>query len=469
MKPARGLWVYCLALLFAGASCKGCFTSNTNKQDPILVAPVLTATAFSSSEIDLAWTFAATNETGFQIDRDDGGGAGFQLIATLTGTTVMGYADRGLFPLTPYTYRVRAINSSSIGPDSNTSAATTLKIAWTSLTFGATAPTPRANHAAIFAPLATPQMFISGGADGGGIALAEVWSLDLSPASTGAFTWTAATAMPAARLLHSAIFAPADTTHNPLMIVFGGLDLNFAVQDNHVIAWDFTTGKWIDPFVAASALPTTPTRRLSHSAIYDPVGKRMIVFGGDNGSGMAGNLLNDVWELPLAGASPAWNQLTPTGTPPDGRSAHAAIYDGSDPQNPRMIVFGGNASSGLKDDVWSLSLSGPLTWTLLSPAGTPPLARSLHTAICDTSGERLVAFAGDNGAAMNNLMQDVWIMNLTGAIAWKQQTAIAAPLSPARSSHTAIYDPVRLRMIVFGGLTNSGTGALTNDLWSLGF
>jgi hypothetical protein len=43
-----------------------------------------------------------------------------------------------------------------------------------------------------------------------------------------------------------------------------------------------------------------------HSAIYDPVRDRMVVFGGFDG---LGNLHNDVWVLSLAGA-PTWSLLS---------------------------------------------------------------------------------------------------------------------------------------------------------------
>ena len=78
--------------------------------------------------------------------------------------------------------------------------------------------------------------------------------------------------------------------------------------------------------------------RSGHSAIYDPVRDRMVVFGGYSGTGYT-YFLNDVWVLSLAGM-PAWTQLTPTGTPPSARYGHSAIYD---PVRDRMVVFGGGS------------------------------------------------------------------------------------------------------------------------------
>src|SRR5262249_50616094 len=87
--------------------------------------------------------------------------------------------------------------------------------------------------------------------------------------------------------------------------------------------------------------------RIGSSAIYDPVRDRMVVFGGQ----AQGNLyLNDVWALSLAG-TPAWTALTPTGTPPSGRTGHTAIYD---PVRDRMVVFGGAVGDNqFLNEVWA--------------------------------------------------------------------------------------------------------------------
>ena len=83
---------------------------------------------------------------------------------------------------------------------------------------------------------------------------------------------------------------------------------------------------------------------------------------------------NDVWSLSLSG-SMAWTRLTPSGAAPSARWLHSAIHD---PVRDRMIVFGGGTN-----DLWSLSLSGTTSWSPIVAAGTPPSARSGHVAIYD--------------------------------------------------------------------------------------
>ncbi len=80
----------------------------------LIVAPAapsgLTATAISSSRIDLAWTDNSSNETGFKIERRTGPAGEWVLIAT-TAADVAAYADAGLTPGTTYFYRLSATNA----------------------------------------------------------------------------------------------------------------------------------------------------------------------------------------------------------------------------------------------------------------------------------------------------------------------------------------------------------------------
>jgi hypothetical protein len=82
----------------------------------------LTATAASSTQINLAWTDRANNETGFRIERSADGTTFTQIAAV--GTNITKYANTGLSGSTKYYYRVRAYNSSGNSAYSNTATAT---------------------------------------------------------------------------------------------------------------------------------------------------------------------------------------------------------------------------------------------------------------------------------------------------------------------------------------------------------
>jgi transcriptional regulator CtsR len=83
----------------------------------------LTATAASSSQINLAWQDNATNEDGYRIERSSDG-VNFTLVTTV-GANAKSYAVTGLAASTTYSFRVRAYNSGGDSAWSNTAAGTT--------------------------------------------------------------------------------------------------------------------------------------------------------------------------------------------------------------------------------------------------------------------------------------------------------------------------------------------------------
>jgi hypothetical protein len=97
-------------------------------QSAAITAPSgLSATAVSSSRIDLAWVDNSTNETGFKIERapDSSGSPGtFAQIATV-GAGVAVYQNTGLIANTKYWYRVRAYNACADSAFSNNISDTT--------------------------------------------------------------------------------------------------------------------------------------------------------------------------------------------------------------------------------------------------------------------------------------------------------------------------------------------------------
>lgn len=85
----------------------------------------LSASAASSSRINLTWNDNATNETGFAIERCTGSNCtNFVQIATV-GSNVRSYANTSLRSATTYRYRVRAYNNAGSSAYSNRASART--------------------------------------------------------------------------------------------------------------------------------------------------------------------------------------------------------------------------------------------------------------------------------------------------------------------------------------------------------
>ena len=223
-----------------------------------------------------------------------------------------------------------------------------------------------------------------------------------------------------------------------------------------------------------------PAPRLAQSAVLDTTSNKMIVFGGytSTNDSPASTHFNDVWYLTSAtSTSPdaTWQVATVAAGPiPTPRAGHSAVLDSV---NDRMIIFGGFEGFALpvENDVWVLEnadgVGGTPTWIQLSPVGTPPAARSNHTAVYNPNSNRMIVFGGNNG--LNVEFNDVWVLENANGLGgpsnpptWVNFIAQSTSAIAARDSHTAVYDVTNNRMIIFGG-HNSFTGQLYSDTWVL--
>ena len=87
----------------------------------------LTATALSSSRIDLAWQDNSSNETGFRVQRRVDGSDNWIEIGT-TAANINTFSDEGLEPLTLYHFRVLAFSANAASEFSNEATTMTLQL-----------------------------------------------------------------------------------------------------------------------------------------------------------------------------------------------------------------------------------------------------------------------------------------------------------------------------------------------------
>ena len=259
------------------------------------------------------------------------------------------------------------------------------------------------------------------------------------------------------------------------MIVFGGIDGSITLQ-NDVLrdsnangSGGFEAGTWSE----LNLYYPVPPPRDFHSAVYDQTNNRMIVFGGC-ADVYCFAPLNDTWVLSNAngsGGTPAWTQLTPSGTLRIPREFQNAVYDAT---NNRMIVYSGdNGGPNFSSfsDVWVLTnangLGGTPAWTELLPTGGPPDAIDGSTAVYDPTTNTLIVFSG------GNFLNSVWTLSnangLGGTPVWANLIANGKAGSPrGRYDAAAIYDSTTNRMTIYGGTADGGLTNPDFDFQALG-
>jgi hypothetical protein len=299
---------------------------------------------------------------------------------------------------------------------------------WSPLGTGGARPLARQSACGAYDPV-RDRLLVFGGADSSGTLLSDTWALPLGAGGTWALL-PLSTGEPGARARATAAY---DASRDQ-MLVYGGRGP--AGLLNNVLALSLAgTTAWNVPF--SSSPP--PAAREWAAAVVDPARDRLVVAGG----GTPGPS-SDVSAFALGGTHP-WSTLTPSTKPGPFRAA-ALVHD---PVRNRMLLFGGLDVNTATNALWSLDLSNPSVWTRLTPAGTPPGPRGYTTAVYDAARDRVLVFGGANLSA-GVLYNDVWALQLAGTPTWQLLTTAGTQPAPIYL-HTAILDPVRDRMVVFGG------------------
>lgn len=193
---------------------------------------------------------------------------------------------------------------------------------------------------------------------------------------------------------------------------------------------------------------TVPAPRAHGVAVYDPVARRLVVFGGQ---GNDGGVLNDTWAFDLAART--WARLATVGTPPDHRLGADAVYD---PVGHQMVVWAGQQGSRFFDDIWTLDLR-TLEWRDRSP-GPRPQARYGSASVFDPATRALVQFAGFTD--LSRRFQDTQAFDLD-TNTWEDLTP--SDVRPQiRCLLSAAFHGASRRMIVYGG---QRSGPL-DDIWA---
>jgi hypothetical protein len=180
-------------------------------------------------------------------------------------------------------------------------------------------------------------------------------------------------------------------------------------------------------------LPESPSPRADAAMAYDPISKKIVLFGGFD----ATSQLNDTWIWDGA----QWTQIN-TPVAPSGRAGAGMAFDRVTGQ---VVLFAGFDGTNYLQDTW-LWDGATSTWTQASPVASPAPATgpSLFT---DPVNGHVDTFGGFN--ITTRYASSTW--QWTGST-WSE---IPTPTSPSgRGSAQAVYDPVHKYVVMYGGIAD---------------
>jgi hypothetical protein len=240
---------------------------------------------------------------------------------------------------------------------------------------------------------------------------------------------------PSARILHAMVY----DTDQQQVILFGGKDESGLLNDT----WTYnpSTNIW-----GKQNTLEAPASRLGHVMVYDPNSRRVILFGGTTTSG----LNNETWAFDSA--SNTWIHLQLSNSPAR-RDSTAAVYI---PMTQQMLLFGGQADTGLNDETWVFDLLNN-TWENI-PFTKSPAPRLGHTMAYDPFNFQAILFGGETAAGRSN---ETWAYD----IFTRTWTSLSPSLSPSpRSKHAMVYDTFSQRVFLFGGFS-TGSSLPSGETW----
>ena len=230
------------------------------------------------------------------------------------------------------------------------------------------------------------------------------------------------------------------------MIVWGGFSRKgpgIVVRIRGEVSQDagaVNTGAVYDPETDTwKPMSTThaPSPRGFHTAVW--TGTKMIVWGGNDGTGSGTNLNSGGIYDP---ETDTWTATSATAAP-TGRFGHSAVWTGS-----AMVIWGGHAGSGASTNTGGVFDPETNTWTATSTVGAPS-ARTAH--IAEWIGSKMVVWGGDSNGSPDAFFGDGGLYDpVTNS--WAPIATAGAPA--ARAHHQSVF--TGSSVIVWGGDAHAG-------------
>ena len=191
-----------------------------------------------------------------------------------------------------------------------------------------------------------------------------------------------------------------------------------------------------------SALGECPSQRVGHTATYVPGPEghngKVYIIGGANPNGP----FSETYILDLNTLS--WDVLDSPGL--KARYEHSAFVSAREPN--KIFVFGGADQGGNHNDIQEFDIEAQ-KWNTITPAGTPPSARTYHVTAC--VGDRFVVYSGGQSGSDPVGDRQVHVFDAVNN-SWEMMTVRGDPPKP-RHGHVVVSGGDKV--YVHGGM--SGT------------
>ena len=313
---------------------------------------------------------------------------------------------------------------------------------------GNSAPSPRAGASLV---LDSRDRLVLYGGDGDASCDTTVWLLSLAEEP---LAWRAVTLPgpgPGPRARHGAVYSP--TTDR--VTIFGG---DRACVDNifpplcPAVTWELTLAEPMGWRMHPPGLAPVP--QTAGAFIADAGRDVAWLVPGDQG---AKELDPSVWWLDLANG--AWTRMNMGPIGPELRAGAAACVI---PSTGEILLHGGSRYVGggrgswTTSETWRFSESDPQLWRVAVPVpGGFGRTTSDVRAHFDRSSRRFIAWRSEGVLTLEVDRDEAWILDPAGAHD-----------APLQDEAMSVLDPVRRRLLVFGGLGESRNPMPASRLWT---
>ncbi len=226
------------------------------------------------------------------------------------------------------------------------------------------------------------------------------------------------------------------------LIVFGGFkDLTIGTTSDAV--WKFNLGTQM--FTQLNPTGTGPGELADMAYAWDSASHRLLIFGGADDTFIPSDKL---WALDFTTSTPAWVEVTTTGTGPAARQGAAFAWDSV---GRKLYIFGGGDQDNFEvfDDLFVFD-AATNTWSSLSSTTVPP-ARQLGSMVFEQSTGKLLLTGGFDD--FFDSIEDMWVIEPGAATPNWQQLSGMVPSDYLGTTFFTGTTP----LLSFGGGTSSGS------------